>query len=41
MSYANYFSQKEYYISSIADAVYLNPAGEVDFKGLENRNVIL
>ncbi len=34
MPYANIFSQKEYYISSIADAVYLNPAGEVDFKGL-------
>lgn len=33
-AYANIFSQKEYYISSIADAVYLNPAGEVDFKGL-------
>ena len=33
-AYANIFSQKEYYISSIADKVYLNPAGEVDFKGL-------
>jgi protease IV len=34
MAYANIYSQKEYYISSVADAVYLNPAGEVDFKGL-------
>ena len=34
MAYANIFSQKEYYISSVADQVYLNPAGEVDFKGL-------
>lgn len=34
MAYANVFSQKEYYINSVADAVYLNPAGEVDFKGL-------
>ncbi len=34
MAYANVFSQKEYYITSVADAVYLNPAGEVDFKGL-------
>lgn len=33
-AYANIFSQKEYYINSVADAVYLNPAGEVDFKGL-------
>lgn len=36
MSYANYFTQKEYYINSVADAVYLNPAGEVDFKGLSS-----
>lgn len=34
MAYANVYSQKEYYISSVADVVYLNPAGEVDFKGL-------
>ena len=34
MAYANIFSQKEYYISSVADKIYLNPAGEVDFKGL-------
>lgn len=36
MSYANYFTQKEYYINSVADSVYLNPAGEVDFKGLSS-----
>jgi len=34
MAYATIFSQKEYYISSVADAVYLNPSGEMDFKGL-------
>jgi protease-4 len=34
MAYATVFSQKEYYISSVADAIYLNPAGEMDFKGL-------
>ena len=34
MAYATNFSQKEYYISSVADAIYLNPAGEMDFKGL-------
>ncbi|WP_396149068.1 signal peptide peptidase SppA [Flavobacterium sp.] len=34
MAYATVFSQKEYYISSVADAIYLNPSGEMDFKGL-------
>lgn len=34
MAYATVFSQKEYYISSVADAVYLNPSGEMEFKGL-------
>ena len=34
MAYATVFSQKEYYISSVADAIYLNPSGEIDFKGL-------
>lgn len=34
VSYADYFTQKEYYINSIADTIYLNPVGELDFKGL-------
>jgi protease-4 len=34
VSYADAFSQKEYYINSIADTIYLNPVGEMDFKGL-------
>jgi protease-4 len=34
MAYGTIFSQKEYYISSVADAIYLNPSGEMDFKGL-------
>jgi protease-4 len=34
MAYATIFTQKEYYISSVADAIYLNPSGEMDFKGL-------
>lgn len=34
MAYATIFSQKVYYISSVADAIYLNPSGEMDFKGL-------
>jgi len=34
VSYADAFSQKEYYINSVADTIYLNPVGEMDFKGL-------
>ncbi|WP_348797721.1 signal peptide peptidase SppA [Flavobacterium adhaerens] len=34
MAYANEFSQKDYYINSVANTIYLNPAGELDFKGL-------
>lgn len=34
MAYANSYSQKEYYLNSVANTVYLNPIGEMDFKGL-------
>jgi protease-4 len=34
MAYANSFSQKEYYLNSVANTIYLNPVGEMDFKGL-------
>ena len=33
-AYANTFSQKEYYLNSVANTIYLNPAGDLDFKGL-------
>lgn len=33
-SYANGYNQKNYYLSSVADSVFLNPVGDVDFKGL-------
>jgi protease-4 len=33
-AYANYYSQGEYYLNSVANKVYLNPVGVVDFKGL-------
>lgn len=36
MAYANSFSQKEYYLNSIANTVYLNPVGDMDFKGLSS-----
>ncbi|KAF2510002.1 signal peptide peptidase SppA [Flavobacterium zhairuonense] len=35
-AYANAYSQKEYYLNSVANTVYLNPAGELDFKGLSS-----
>jgi protease-4 len=34
MAYANSYSQKEYYLNSVANTVYLNPVGDMDFKGL-------
>lgn len=34
MAYANSFSQKEYYLNSVANTIYLNPVGDFDFKGL-------
>ncbi len=36
VSYANIYSQKEYYLNSISDTIYLNPLGEIDFKGLSS-----
>ncbi len=33
-SYADVYSQKSYYLNSIANAIYLNPIGELEFKGL-------
>jgi protease-4 len=33
-SYANYYSQKEYYLNSISDKIYINPVGELEFKGM-------
>jgi protease-4 len=34
MAYANSYSQKEYYLNSVANTIYLNPVGEMEFKGL-------
>ncbi len=33
-AYAEYYSQKNYYLSSVADSIYVNPVGGVDLKGL-------
>ncbi len=34
LAYSNYSTQKEYYLNSVANSVYLNPVGMLDFKGL-------
>ena len=33
-AYADLYDQKNYYLSSVADSLYLNPVGFLDFKGL-------
>ncbi len=35
-AYADYYTQKNYYVSSVADSLYLNPVGMIDFKGLSS-----
>jgi protease-4 len=34
MAYANSYTQKEYYLNSVASPIYINPVGDLDFKGL-------
>lgn len=34
VSYAENYGQREYYLSSVADEIYINPVGEMTFKGL-------
>lgn len=33
-AYADFYSQKDYYLSSVADSIYINPTGGIDLKGL-------
>lgn len=33
-AHSDYFTQKDYYLTSVADKIYLNPVGGMDFKGL-------
>lgn len=33
-SYADMYSQKDYYLNSVANTIYINPIGDFDFKGL-------
>lgn len=34
VSYSDVISQRDYYMSSVADSIYLNPSGEMSFRGL-------
>ncbi len=33
-AYSDFYTQKDYYLASVADALYLNPVGTLDFRGL-------
>lgn len=36
VAYSDMYSQTDYYLNSVADTIYVNPVGEVDFKGLSS-----
>ncbi|MCX2681620.1 signal peptide peptidase SppA [Galbibacter sp. EGI 63066] len=40
-AYGDIFLQKDYYLASVADSVFLNPAGELDFRGLSSEVLYL
>ena len=40
-AYSDIFTQKDYYLSSVADTIYLNPAGTLEFKGLYSEQLYL
>ncbi|WP_340075356.1 signal peptide peptidase SppA [Leptobacterium sp. I13] len=33
-AYSDYYAQKDYYLASVADSIFLNPSGELLFRGL-------
>ena len=33
-AHSDFFTQKDYYLASVANKIYLNPVGAMDFKGL-------
>lgn len=35
-TYADFYTQKDYYLASVADSIFLNPVGALDFKGLSS-----
>lgn len=41
VAYSDVYSQKAYYLSAVADDIYLNPQGALDFRGLSSSVVFL
>ena len=41
VAYSDVYSQKAYYLSAVADDIYLNPQGMLDFRGLSSSVVFL
>jgi len=39
VAYADIYTQKDYYLSSVADTVYMNPVGMMEFKGLSTERL--
>lgn len=35
-SYSDFYMQKDYYLATVADSIFLNPVGAMDFKGLSS-----
>ncbi len=35
-TYGDFYMQKDYYLASVADSIFLNPVGAMDFKGLSS-----
>lgn len=35
-TYADFYTQKDYYLASVADSIFINPVGALDFKGLSS-----
>lgn len=41
IAYSEGYSQKAYYLSTVADSIYLNPQGSLDFRGLSSSVVFM
>ncbi|PIA77764.1 signal peptide peptidase SppA [Gaetbulibacter sp. 4G1] len=39
LAYADVYSQKDYYLSSVADTIYMNPVGMMEFNGLSTERL--
>jgi protease-4 len=40
-AYGDFYLQKDYYLSSVADSLFINPVGALDFKGLSSEVLYL